>query len=591
MLAGFVVSLSVASTSACSKSNDMQSDAKACDPASCPTPKNTCTMATCTSAGQCSTKPVPGCAVEAAPNPCPNDACAPNPAQNVLTQHNDITRTGAQSAETILTPANVNADHFGLAFTIPVDEAVYGQPLYVSGLSVAGQLHDVLYVATMNDTAYAFDAITGTKLWDTSLLGPGMAALPGPISIPGLRMCNNIPGHLGVLATPVIDLDAGPHGTMFVFDETANGGGVDAGGELDFYLHALDITTGAELAGSPVDLNALKVSVPGSGVGSVGGNVAFFPLHHYSRMGLLLANGQVYVGFGSLCDQSTWHGWMLGFNEKTLALQSVLNTTPDGQKGGIWQSGDAPAVDSAGNIYVATANGDFTANTGGQDYGDSILKLSPSLKVLDYFTPDDQETLAENDYDLGSAGVSFIPGTTTLFQAGKSGVLRLLDSSNLGHYDPDADTQIIQEIFPPNPEDVHVHNSAPIIWNLPAGAMIYTQAMLDYVRQYKLVGGMLQPVDMSTNKATSRGAALSLSSNGTTPGTGILWQQSRVEEVVTTGMLQAYDATNVSNLLWSSVTKSSDAYGDWQGYTKPTIANGRVYVATASNQIAVYANH
>ncbi len=515
-------------------------------------------------------------------------ACVePGPA-DVLTHHNDNSRTGLQSAETILTTVSVSSAHFGKAFTIPVDDDVYAQPLYVSGLDFAGAFHDALFVATMGDSVYAFDAATGVPLWRDSLLEPGSTPLSSPLMLPDEARCTTIIGNIGALATPAIDVAAGPHGTLFEVAET-----VDGAGAAHFHLHALDLTTGAERPGSPVAIE--NVHVDGQGVGGDGmGHVVFDPTYLFSRLSLLVANGRAYVGFSSICDQGPYHGWLLAYDEETLSLLNVFNSTPDSSAGGIWEGGDGPAADGVGNLYVVTGNGPFNANTrAGRDYGDTMLRLGPSLDVIDYFTPYDALSLGQDDLDLGSAGVLLAPGTSLLVHISKTDVLRLVDSTGMGGYDAASDAQLPQEIplgptpTPTNATLQHQVQSNPVAWSVAGGPMVYFQSWHDPLRQYQLASGQLTLVAVNddTSMPYYPGAGLSLSANGSVAGTGVLWALTGPK--LQQGTLLAFDAADISRALWMS-----SAADDWRylAHTKPTIANGRVYVPTGSNEIVVYAS-
>ena len=346
----------------------------------------------------------------------------------VLTQNNDTARTGANTAETVLTPSNVTVSTFGKLFTITgLNANVNGQVLYVPGVVIAGTAHNVVYAYTSNNTdnspcgVYAYDADTGAQLWKTIL--PNSATY--------------------TTATPVIDPATN---IMYVLTKT----GTDDTGLT--YLHAFDITTGQDKPGSPVQVTA---SATGTGDGSVGGQVYFDGpassgrFHANDRPALLLANGMVYMGFAHNSDSFPYHGWVLAYKYSDGALTQAASfcATPNGGDGGIWQSGKGLTADSAGNIYFSIGNGTFDANTGGKDYGMCYMKLSPTLQVLDYFAPHDELTLSNQDLDLGNAGVVGIPGTTTIFGGGtKFGSAFLMDSGNLGGFTPNGPDRVLDRI-------------------------------------------------------------------------------------------------------------------------------------------------
>ena len=373
-----------------------------------------------------------------------------NPAQpiDVVTFHNDNSRTGQNLNETILTPSNVNVNTFGQLGFFPVDGQIYAQPLYVSNVTIPGQgTHDVLYVATEHDSVYAFDAITGAQLWKASLVGNGETPSDN-------RGCGQITPEIGVTATPVIDRTRGPNGAIYVVAMS-----MDASGNYYQRLHALDITTGAELFGGPT---AIQASFPGTGENSSGGNVIFDPAQYKERSGLLLVNGQIYTAWASHCDYPPYTGWIIAFDAQTLAMTSVLDVTPNGSDGGIWQSGDGLAADSGGNIYFLDGNGTFdtTLDSNGfpsqGDFGNAFLKLSASggLAVADYFTMSPTVQESDVDQDLGSGGVMLLPDISDdsgnvwhlAVGAGKDRNLYLVNRDSMGKFNPSADN-IHQEIL------------------------------------------------------------------------------------------------------------------------------------------------
>ncbi len=306
--------------------------------------------------------------------------------------HNDNARTGQNLQETTLTPANVNSALFGRLFTITVDGKVDAQPLYVPALTISAKgVHNVLFVVTEHDSAYAFDADNATQLWHVSLLGSGEVPSDD-------RGCGQVSPEIGATATPAIDLQIGPHGTIYVVAMSK-----DASANYHQRLHALDVTTGAEQFSGPVEIHA---TYPGSGVENT-----FLPKQHKERAGLLIANGLVYTAWSSHCDIFPYTAWVMSYNETTLAQVNVLNLTPNGNDGAIWGAGAGPAIDSSGNVYVLTGNGTFdpTVNIGGfptnGDYGNAFVKMSTSgggLTVADYFTMSNTASESGADQDLGS---------------------------------------------------------------------------------------------------------------------------------------------------------------------------------------------
>ena len=317
----------------------------------------------------------------------------------VVTAQVDNMRTSANLHETVLKPGNVNAAHFGKLYSRTVDGDVFAEPLVVSAMTIAGARRDVMFAATEHDSVYAFD-VKGAKdapLWKTSFIDPAR----GVTTVPEQDVqCPFIPSEVGITPTPVIDRASG---TMYVLVRTKERGGFVQ------RLHALDITNGKERPGSPV---VIAAAVAGRGDGAKGGMVRFDALRENPRAALLLVDGVVVVTWASSCDVGPYHGWVMAYDARTLEQRAVMNTTPDGSDGGIWQSDAGAAADEAGNIYIATGNGDFNVASGGRDYGDSVLKLGlvgKKFAVRDYFTPFNQKDLDAKDGDLGSQGPVLLP--------------------------------------------------------------------------------------------------------------------------------------------------------------------------------------
>src|SRR6185437_4824400 len=435
----------------------------------------------------------------------------------VTTWRNDIGRTGQNIQETQLTPGNVNSATFGKYFAYAVDGYVYAQPLYVSGLNIAGGIHNTVFIATEHDSVYAMDASHNQQLWHVSLLDPAHgaaagAATPTKADIGG----TSVVPEIGITSTPVIDPSTK---TIFVVAKSKeNGGFVER-------LHALDLTTGDEQPNSPVVIGG---SVPGSGVGSVNGVIAFQPVLQLSRVGLLLLNGQVYVTYASFGDQGSYHGWVFSYDATTLRQTGIYNTTPVGSKGGIWEGGAGLAADTViggGRIFLATGNGTFNASSpysNNQDFGDSVVALTPSngkLQVSDAWTRFDQNALNDADGDQGSAGVLLLPDQPgshvhELIQVGKNARLEVLDRDNLGGYNTTANN-IVQEISGRLSGEV---GSTAAYWN----NNVYISSNDGPMLQYTLKNGLLStaPVSKSTH-IFHRGPTAVTSSNGTS--NGILW--------------------------------------------------------------------
>jgi hypothetical protein len=503
-----------------------------------------------------------------------------------FTYHNHNARTGENLNETVLTWANVNQAQFGKKFSYPLDGIAYASPLYVANVSIFGQgVHNVVYVATEHDSVYAFDAdgLSPNLFWKMSFIDPAAGVTTVPAADTG--ECCDIAPEIGITGTPVIDQATG---TLYVVAKTKE----VVGGTTTYVqrLHALDITTGAEKFGGPMVIQAI---VPGTGDGNDGhGNVPFNALRENQRPALLLSHGVVYIGFASHGDNPPYHGWVLGYDAHTLQQVMAYNDTPNGSDGGIWQSGGGLAADSAGNIFFVTGNGTFDANTGGVDYGDSVEKISPSGSVLDYFAPHDQATFLAGDLDLGSCDALLLPDQAgshphLLVTAGKNGTIYLIDRDNMGHFNLNDDSQIVQSlpnIFP-NPGGILGGNfSVPVYFN----GFVYFSPVAGTIQAFQLSNGLLSIAPTSQSVATYAfpGGMLAISANGTT--NGILWAVQRVN-ATTPGVLHAYKATDLGVELYNSdqASGSRDTLDIAAKFNIPLVANGKVYVASVS-QLTVY---
>jgi len=498
---------------------------------------------------------------------------------NVLTQHNDIARTGQNLSEFLLTPSSVSSANFGKKFTLPVDGQIYAQPLYMSKVAIAGQVHHVVFVATEHDSVYAFDATApGAPLWKASLLDAAHGAAPGATSDPESDTgCADIAGpEYGITGTPVIDPVSG---TLFVVSLTLeNGYPVQR-------LHALDITTGREKNGSPT---VIAAQVHGTGSGSSGGILAFDPKWENQRAGLLLLNGTVYIGYASHCDSSVWHGWILGYDAATLLQTGAFVTTPNGSSSGVWMAGSGLAADVVGGIprmFPATGNGSFNATapygTNTMNYGDDILRLdlSNGIHVADAFTPSAQGIYSFFDLDVGSGGVLVLPDQFSLtphlaVQVGKSGAMYLVNRDKLGGYSL-LSNAIVQQV------------STQGLWGMPAywNQNVYVWGWLGRMSQFKLTNGRLStsPVATGPQLQTSNGSTPSISAYGFL--NGIVWS---VDNSGANQVLYAYDANNVANVLWTSAQNAArDAGGPVVKFVVPTVADGNVFLGSAT-QLTVY---
>jgi hypothetical protein len=521
---------------------------------------------------------------------------------NAWTYHNDNGRTGANTNETVLTPANVNATTFGKLFSYPVDGLVYAQPLYTPNVSIPGRgWRNVLFIATEHNTVYAFDAdsagASGGLLWKTNLGPAAVTTIAGVFTNRnfGTRYNNNsftdITPEVGITGTPVIDVNTG---TLYVDAFTGEPGG----GVTNYFhrLHALKITDGTEQPYSPVVVTA---SVPGNGVGSTNGRIYFNAQQHLQRSALTLAGGRVYVTFASYADTDPYHGWVIGFNATNLVQPTnyVFNTTPNstsGQfganagEGGIWMSGSGPAVDSSTNLYFVVGNGAFNAtnNTGGTEYGNSFIKLATAsgLSVLDYFAPYDESYLSANDLDLGAGGVMLLPNQPGLnprvmIGAGKNGKIYVLNRDQLTtdntHFAPFS-------MVDPVLQTDNSRLSGGGVFSTPAyfNSRVYYCASGDFLKAFAISNGLLAAGTLTDTARTFSfpGVTPSISANGAS--NGLVWAIRRANPA----LLVACNATNLNEVYTSAdAAANRDQLATGVKFAVPTVADGKVFVGTASS--------
>jgi hypothetical protein len=531
------------------------------------------------------------------------------PSVNVLGYHNNIADNGQNLSETILTPANVNVNTFGKVFTTKVDGMVYAQPLYVSDVNItAGDnpgTHDVVYVATEHDSLYAIDGGTGHVLWHDSFINPAI----GVTSCPSVDAnSTDLVPEIGITGTPVIDPSTN---TLFLDAKTKEvRGGVN---HYVYRLHAIDLGSGAEKQGGPATIadtifdgtNFTYVSGPfvfGTGDGSVGGKLTFNVLRELQRPGLTLVKGNVLLAFGSHNDTNPYHGWMLSYSEHNLQLDGVFNDSPNGSRGGIWQSGGRISTDAQGNIYVISGNGTFdtTLTSAGfpnkGDYGDAFLKLAfdPTttaahqsatgwgIKVVDYFTPFNQNVFAITDKDLGSSGPVLLPDSVgsaahphLLLGTGKEGRIYLIDRDNMGKFDPKTDHVVQEQLALTSTLDTAAYL---------AGTFYYASHDMPG-EAFSILHGAFNPVPTSKTPDlfSYPGSTPSISANGL--NNRIVWLVDRASN-----QLRAYDARNLAVELYTSAQAPNgrDRLNPPTKFSVPTIADGRVYVGTQKNVIVAY---
>jgi hypothetical protein len=530
------------------------------------------------------------------------------PSVNVFGYHNNIAGNGENLSETSLTPANVNVNTFGKVFTTKVDGMVYAQPLYVSDVNItAGDnkgIHDVLYVATEHDSLYAIDGGTGHVLWQVSFINPaaGITSCPSPDA----NSTDLVP-EIGITGTPVIDPFTN---TLFLDAKTKEvRGGVN---HYVYRLHAVDLGSGAEkqapatIADTVFDGTTFTyVSGPfvfGTGDGNVGGKLTFNALRQLQRPGLTVIKGNVFLAFGSHNDTNPYHGWLLSYSEHNLQLNGVFCTSPNGSRGGIWQSGGRITSDAQGNIFVISGNGTFDTTLTGAgfpnkgDYGDAFLKLAfdPTtnsthqsatgwgLKVVDYFTPFNQAALSITDKDLGSSGPVLLPdsvGSTAhphlLLGTGKEGKIYLIDRDNMGKFDPNTDHVVQENVVLTSTLDTAAYLAGTFYYachDLPGEA-------------FSILHGAFNPVP------TSKTPDL-FSYPGSTPSISANVSNNRIVWLIDThsNQLRAYDARNLGVELYTSAQAANgrDRLNPPTKFAVPTIADGRVYVGTQKNVIVAY---
>ncbi|HME37851.1 MAG TPA: PQQ-binding-like beta-propeller repeat protein [Steroidobacteraceae bacterium] len=496
---------------------------------------------------------------------------------DVLTYKNDLLRSGQNLSESTLTLANVASATFGLLRILTVDGKVDAQPLYASALSVSGTVRNVVFAATEHDSVYAFDADTGAALWHVSLLATGE-------TLSDTHGCYQVAPEIGITSTPVIDRSAGAHGAIFVVAMSK-----DAASNYHQRLHALDLATGAELLNGPAEISA---TYPISG----GGTTTFSPGQYEERAALLLTNGTLYTAWTSHCDIAPYTGWIIAYAESTLTRTAVLNVAPNSGAGpAIWMSGGGPAVDSAGNIYLLTANGAFetTMDANGfpnrQDYGNSFLKISTaggSLSVADYFAMYNEVAESSADQDLGSGGEMLLPDLTDststvrhlVIGAGKDGNIYLVNRDSMGKFNPTGNSQIWQQVSGALPGG---------IWSTPAyfNGTVYYGDSGGTLKAFPISNAKLsgQAQSQSPSQFAFPGTAPSVSANGTS--NAIVWAHENSNPAV----LHAYDASNLAHELYNSnqAAGNRDQFGAGNKFITPMVTGGKVFVGTTAG-VAVF---
>ena len=508
----------------------------------------------------------------------------------VTTYHNDLSRDGANAQEYVLNPTNVTTATFGKLFTCAADGAVYAQPLWVANVTIGGAAHNVIVAATAHDSVYVYDADASpcVTYWHANLLDSGHGGTAGEIPAPsgttgslvGLGI-GDITPETGVIGTPVIDTTTG---TIYVVSKSV----ITSGPTFFQRIHALDLTTGAEKFSGPVVISA---SVSGTGGGNTGGTLPFSAKTELQRPGLALVNGVVYIAWASHEDADPYHGWIIGYNAATLAQIPPFNDSPNGDRGGIWMSGGAPAADRLNNLYVITGNGTYDGTTN-MNFGDTFLKLSTTsgLAVADWFTPADQAMLEGTDKDFGAGGAAVLldqtSGPQLAIGGGKEGNLFLLDRTNMGKND----------------------TTNHVLQTISVGNGIFATPAFWQNNLYIAGTGKMQQFTFNTGTSLFNGAAVSVSGNsfgfpGATPSVSAQGATNGVVWAITSGaygatnnngnaaraagpaVLHAYPATSLTTELWNSsqATGGRDTAGNAVKFTVPTVANGKVYIGTRGN--------
>jgi Secretion system C-terminal sorting domain len=549
-------------------------------------------------------------------------------AQSVIMQHNDMKRTGWDAGETTLTQANVSGGTFGKLFQITVDDQIYSQPLIVNNVLIGGGTHNIVIVTTVNNSVYAFDADDSTKkttpYWHVNLTFDPPTYRP----IQNSDMCNSstdgacggqgayqdFAGRMGIVGTPAIDVT---NGIIYVVARSVAGvpaGNCGQSGTYVQYLHALNLVDGSDkvspelIAASITTINNITTS--------------FDPRLNNQRPALLLLSGVVYIAWSSHCDYGNYHGWLLGYDAANLSLKYAYNTTEEGSQAGIWMSGQGPAVDDAGNLYISAGNGttgsvNAAYNPPGDpndpnypvNRGESVVKLSPGLKQLDFFTPYEYDNLNSADIDYGVDGVLLIPNTNLSLSGSKEGYMYLVNT-NTGYMgqtaslptSPPNALQVLDVNAEFNGYEKHIHGSPVYFMDDKGNEYTYAWAEDGFLKQFPLLRTTADsskfdlPNVIAGNTALPPGmpgAMLSVTSNGTMAGTGILWTSHPIQGDANhnnvPGILQVFDATNVSHELWNSnLNGLRDSLGTFAKFVPPTIANGKLYMATFSNNLKVY---
>ena len=524
----------------------------------------------------------------------------------VTVYHYDLARTGQNLHEYALTPATVSSGNFGKRWSCPLDGTAYAQPLYVANLAIGGGTHNVLIVATMNDSVYAFDADNPSCVtyWKDSFINPSAGITT---SSSAGASCGDVSVQYGINGTPALDPAAQ---TLYLVTNTTESGTVIQ------RLHALNLLTGAERTSSPV---VIQATVPGTGDG--GSTVSFNASNQNQRLALTLTGGAVLVGFSAHCDDNTWHGWLMRYDATSLTQTHVFNSTPNGGEGGIWMSGGGPALDSSGNMFLSTGNGTFNDTTStvpplapNNDFGESFVNLNPStLAVQDFYTPSKNAVWSENDLDISSSGVTVLPDgvgpaahPNVLVGSDKQGHLWIIDRNQMSGFFANAD-KTVQYLALPNPNCYNIDQqcvyATPAYWS----GTLYIAVEWGPLMAFQLSNGLIpatvqlgpqgQPVAVASSEGSETYGypAPTPTISASPSGSGALvwalqnWASGTSNGTPALGpaILRVYNATNLDTTLYTSATLPADTAGNAAKFTVPVVANGHVYIAGAGS-LTVY---
>ena len=496
----------------------------------------------------------------------------------VMSRYNQAS-TSADPAENILDASNVNPASFGKLFSYYVDGAVFAQPLYLPAIPIAGRgARNVLYVATMNDKVYAFDADKpGPPLWMRNFTDEMAGITPVPITDITNDNDLNVVGNVGIEGTPVID--AASNAIFLVACTRESGSYVQR-------IHKLDVRDGNDLLRATV----IEASVPSAAKDAVGGNLPFDPKAGHQRLALALVEGTVIIAWASHEDIRPYHGWVMAYDAGTLRQRAAWCVTPDGADGGVWQSGRGPAIDVSGNIYFETGNGDWD---GRRNFGSSLIRLRlvrNEFVVDDYFTPSDFQQLNDHDADLGSTGPMLVPGTNLLIAGSKNGVVYLFDITKLGHMTANAEGVLRR---------IQVNGgrimAGPALWDGPAGRILYLWCEADFLKGFRLSGHSIETTPFARGKIPNRGSpggALTISSNGRQSGTGVVWathtNNKSADAGNAPGVLRAFNAETLQEIWNSEQRPKRDRLGTLMKFVPPVVIKGKIYVPNYDHAVNVY---